>query len=676
MKTTSLSAVRGVLVTLLAALMAVTYSGTAGATAFDLTVTATAGTAEYADGAAQGSASYEVTVHNPTTAAEQVSPAIDTVVPDQATVTGITATVVDASGDEQQVTSGGPSGNGWIIDQTTVPAGGTLAYTVTVHFSYAGKPTGLTCKSGGGIQITAFVPVGSERGASAEACVDAPKHNGPATTTSSPTDSPSAEAKSAPQGSTDALAPQTSSDSPTSAPAKPTTTSSPAPAPQTSAAADDPVGRFGSWVNSDGLIYFTGWAYDPSDMSKAPTTMWTIDGKVVAYQAATLASPDLYPYGVYNRGVFGGLRAPNPGPHSLCMFVFNIGAGQDKLVQCLDVNVPNADPTGDIGAILLGNGDIYVGGYAYDPSNVYAQTAVWITDNGSVVGSFYANKPGMDLSAYGVPGAHGIDYRFGPTAYGTHNVCLYVHNIGWGNGTWPECVTITINPDAGRDNPRGDFGINHNQGAIGVSGWAYDPNQYGTSIQTMWTVDGNVAGYANANRPHSGVNAYLGVGGDHGVETRLPASVGWHTVCQYAINVGLGSTVVTKCINVQVVPPPSQCPPWADACVDMTNSLTWLQSNGQITYGPVRQIGGREGYRTRNGTWQVYWKHIDHRSSEFNNAPMPYAIFFDRVGIAFHVGDLYVPSHGCIHLSWEAAKVYWDNLQVGDTVYVWGSAPY
>ena len=84
---------------------------------------------------------------------------------------------------------------------------------------------------------------------------------------------------------------------------------------------------------------------------------------------------------------------------------------------------------------------------------------------------------------------------------------------------------------------------------------------------------------------------------------------------------------------------------------------------------------GRPGYRTSAGTFAVYWKDKDHRSSIFNDAPMPNSVFFDG-GNAFHEGSLYVPSHGCIHLSWEASEYFYSNLDYGDTVVVFGYAPY
>lgn len=118
-------------------------------------------------------------------------------------------------------------------------------------------------------------------------------------------------------------------------------------------------------------------------------------------------------------------------------------------------------------------------------------------------------------------------------------------------------------------------------------------------------------------------------------------------------------------------PPPAGVPCGAgvDACVDLSSKQTWLIKDGVVTYGPAPITSGRAGYRTPPGTFKVGWKDIDHKSSEFDDAPMPYSVFFNG-GIAFHQGSLSVESHGCIHLSRGAAETYYNFLSVGDTVQV------
>lgn len=117
------------------------------------------------------------------------------------------------------------------------------------------------------------------------------------------------------------------------------------------------------------------------------------------------------------------------------------------------------------------------------------------------------------------------------------------------------------------------------------------------------------------------------------------------------------------------------CPASAKACIDLSNDQAWLQVGGRITYGPVPITSGRAGYRTPRGMFSVFYKDRNHKSSLFNDAPMPNSVFF--VGdVAFHQGSLYDQSHGCIHLSWAASEAFFDTLGYGDAVYAWGAAPY
>lgn len=132
----------------------------------------------------------------------------------------------------------------------------------------------------------------------------------------------------------------------------------------------------------------------------------------------------------------------------------------------------------------------------------------------------------------------------------------------------------------------------------------------------------------------------------------------------------------TETITKEAPPPPPPPPPagvpcdaGVDACIDLSANQSWLLKDGAVTYGPVPITSGRAGHRTPTGTFNVGWKDIDHLSSEFNNAPMPYSVFFNG-GIAFHQGSLSVESHGCIHLSRAAAETYYNALSVGAKVQV------
>ncbi|MQA13149.1 MAG: L,D-transpeptidase family protein [Pseudonocardiaceae bacterium] len=114
------------------------------------------------------------------------------------------------------------------------------------------------------------------------------------------------------------------------------------------------------------------------------------------------------------------------------------------------------------------------------------------------------------------------------------------------------------------------------------------------------------------------------------------------------------------------------CSAAASACVDLSADRAWLMDDGTVTYGPVPITSGKPGYETPSGDFQVTWKDKDHRSREYDNAPMPYSVFFTDTGIAFHEGSLQEESHGCIHLSHEAAVTFYDQLSPGEGVEVVG----
>jgi len=108
----------------------------------------------------------------------------------------------------------------------------------------------------------------------------------------------------------------------------------------------------------------------------------------------------------------------------------------------------------------------------------------------------------------------------------------------------------------------------------------------------------------------------------------------------------------------------------ARSCVELRTNRAWLIHDGRITRGPVGISHGGEGKETPVGTFQVQWKDQNHKSAEFNNAPMPFSVFFAQGGIAFHEGNPKSLSAGCVHLGHDDAIAWFDDLQVGDEVQI------
>ncbi|HEY0716157.1 MAG TPA: L,D-transpeptidase [Streptosporangiaceae bacterium] len=115
-----------------------------------------------------------------------------------------------------------------------------------------------------------------------------------------------------------------------------------------------------------------------------------------------------------------------------------------------------------------------------------------------------------------------------------------------------------------------------------------------------------------------------------------------------------------------------KCPAAATACVNLATHITWLQSGGRVTFGPVRMEPGKPGggHETPRGTFHVSWKAGPAFVSSIYHEAMPWATFFAAGGIAFHGGSLTEWSHGCVHLTVANAHYYSKNLPVGAEVIV------
>ncbi|MHC1560366.1 L,D-transpeptidase [Actinomycetospora sp. C-140] len=110
------------------------------------------------------------------------------------------------------------------------------------------------------------------------------------------------------------------------------------------------------------------------------------------------------------------------------------------------------------------------------------------------------------------------------------------------------------------------------------------------------------------------------------------------------------------------------CAQPARACVDLSDQKAWLlDGEGGVLRGPVPITSGILSEPTPAGQFSVTSKDIDHVSG-ITNTPMPYSVFFDHRGRAFHEGSLQNPSLGCIHLSHDDAVAFYDSLDVGEPV--------
>jgi L,D-transpeptidase catalytic domain len=111
--------------------------------------------------------------------------------------------------------------------------------------------------------------------------------------------------------------------------------------------------------------------------------------------------------------------------------------------------------------------------------------------------------------------------------------------------------------------------------------------------------------------------------------------------------------------------------------VDLDAQRMTVTKNNDETY--VWEVSsGREGFETPTGVFSVQRLDADHFSDEYDQSPMPYAIFFYE-GLAIHgtyQGGLGRPaSHGCVRLAVPHARMLYSWVkQYGATIEINGMA--
>lgn len=96
---------------------------------------------------------------------------------------------------------------------------------------------------------------------------------------------------------------------------------------------------------------------------------------------------------------------------------------------------------------------------------------------------------------------------------------------------------------------------------------------------------------------------------------------------------------------------------------------------GGIRIGVSTCSTGKPGHETPTGVFTILQKDKDHKSSTYNNAPMPNMNRLTWDGIALHAGKLpgYPASHGCVRLPMRFSEHVFGITHVGTPVILAGS---
>lgn len=108
--------------------------------------------------------------------------------------------------------------------------------------------------------------------------------------------------------------------------------------------------------------------------------------------------------------------------------------------------------------------------------------------------------------------------------------------------------------------------------------------------------------------------------------------------------------------------------------VSIPDQRVHVYRNG-IRIGVATCSTGRKGHSTPTGVFTILEKDKHHRSSTYNNAPMPNMNRLTWSGIALHAGNLpgYPASHGCIRLPIKFSELLFGVTHVGTPVIIAGN---
>lgn len=206
------------------------------------------------------------------------------------------------------------------------------------------------------------------------------------------------------------------------------------------------------------------------------------------------------------------------------------------------------NPFGNIEILRSEFGGFRVRGWAIDPNtNDPIQVHVYVDQLGYATNA-NIDRPDVGAAYPGKGNAHGFDITAPASASGMARVCVYGINVGPGANSTLACVSLPSMAGSPIGVVESAAGV---EGGISIEGWALDPDTP-DPIEVHVYVDG--AGVSlRADVERADVGAFFPpYGSAHGFAATIPATPGGHTVCAYAINSGVGSTVTLSCTPVTV----------------------------------------------------------------------------------------------------------------------------
>jgi len=226
-------------------------------------------------------------------------------------------------------------------------------------------------------------------------------------------------------------------------------------APAASAAVDhagDPIGAVTSVKAVSGGLLMTGWAADPDALTSNVTVLAIRDGWGIGVSALTsVANATIQ--AKYHTGPTPGFGLTVPVdttmPHTVCVAVRNVGAGYHRSLRCvvtpLGTKLTSAqktarNPAGAVTGFAVSSAAMRVRGYATDPDWRTRKLVVVLYVNGQSTATVMTHRYAAPRPA-GAGSLSAFDITV-PVSRGAHLGCVWVVNVGIGNGnTFLGCRT-------------------------------------------------------------------------------------------------------------------------------------------------------------------------------------------------------------------------------------------
>ena len=362
----------------------------------------------------------------------------------------------------------------------------------------------------------------------------------------------------------------------------------------------------GVWKISGGRgrLLFNGWALDPESDDPVDVHIY-IDGR--GYNigpASEYRAPvdGLFPNTSGDHGFTAKIGGLSPGPHDVCIYGINLGAGGNQAIHCSRPTVLGGSPIGKVNRITAAPGGVLsMHGWALDPdTDLSPDIHVWINGiAGFNLGPTDVRRADVTNTYPLFTGNYGFEWSTSGLKAGTNEVCVFaINRKGTGGNKLLSCHQVSV--PSGSPIGRLDAVGGAPDRQLYVAGWTLDPDTVDSNDVHVW-IGGKGFNLGPADKPRADVGAFFrGYGDDHGFSTRVSgAPRGRNAACAFGIDkAGPGGNTLLGCRWVTIpYGSPFGSVDGVHASPDGTIDVVgWLVDPDTVAPGDVHVYVGSAGY--------------------------------------------------------------------------------